>query len=140
MVTCTIINWSHYIYYGTVRKVKLNNPNSLGMYCVPTSQFNSGLGWDKHRKVWHTIYLGKWQKNPNSLGMSCVSISQFHSVLGWYKHIKVWHNCFGWNIRSCIFMKQHSRYCIKIWRRDKHKSSIKHMEVNIQKIIIVFWV
>ena len=71
--------------------------------------------------------------------MSRVSISQFHSGLGWDKHRKVWHAIFDCNIRSYIFMKQHSTDCIKFWRRVDHQSILKHMEVNIQKIFIMFW-
>ena len=101
-VTWTIINWSNWIYNQTVRKATYNNTNSLGMSRVSISQFHSGLGWDKHIKVWHAI---------------C--------------------DC---NIRSSIFMKQHSRDCIEFWRRGKHQSSLKHLEVNIQKIFIMFWI
>ena len=36
-------------------------------------------------------------------------------------------------------MKQHSRDCIKFWRRGYHQSSLKHLEVNIQKILVMFW-
>ena len=54
-VTWTIINWGHWIYNGTVRKMTQNNPNSLVMSCVSISQFYSGIGWDKLRKLWHAI-------------------------------------------------------------------------------------
>ena len=36
-------------------------------------------------------------------------------------------------------MKQHSRDCIKFWRMGCQLSSLNHMDVNIQKIIIMFW-
>ena len=100
-VTWKIINCSNWIYNWTVSKETWNNPNYLGMSRVSISQFNSGLGWDRHRKVWHTI-------------------------------------C-DFNICSSIFMKRHSRYCIKFWRRGDHQSILKHLEVNIQKIFIMIW-
>ena len=37
-------------------------------------------------------------------------------------------------------MKQHSRDCIKCWGRDNHQSSLNHLDVNIQKMFIMFWV
>ena len=65
----------------------------------------------------HWIYNGKFRKatlnNPNYFGMSNVSISHFCSGLGWDKHRNVWHSICGWNICSSIFMKKHSRDCIK---------------------------
>ena len=70
-----IINWSHWIYNGTVRKATHNNSNFLGMSRVSISKFHSGLVWSKHRKMWHAIF-----------------------------------DC---NIWSYVFMKQHSRECIK---------------------------
>ena len=54
-LTWTVIHWSNWIYNQTFRKVTYN-PNSLGMSRVSISQFHSGLGWDKHRKVWHAIF------------------------------------------------------------------------------------
>ena len=83
--------------------------------------------------------LGKQHKNPNYLGMSRVSINEFHSGLFWDKHRKVWHENFDCNIRSSISMKQHSRDCITFWRKGGQKSSLKHMDVNIQKFFIMFW-
>ena len=71
--------------------------------------------------------------------MSRVSVSKFHSGLGWYEHRKVWHAVCECNLSSSIFMKQHSRYCIKFWRRGNYQSSLKHLEVNIQKIFIMLW-
>ena len=100
-VTWTIINWSNWIYNRTVRKATKNIPNLLGMSCVSISQFNSGLGGDKHRKEWHAI-------------------------------------CYC-NIRSSIFMKQHSRDCIKFWSRGYHQSRLKHLQVDIQNIFIMLW-
>ena len=35
-------------------------------------------------------------------------------------------------------MKKHSRDYIKCLRRDDHHSSLKHLEVNIHKIVIIF--
>ena len=64
-----------------------------------------------------------------------VSISQFQSGLGWDKHRKVWHEICDCSICSFIFMKKHSRYCIKneggtttskaliIWRSTSRRSS-----------------
>ena len=72
--------------------------------------------------------------------MSRVSISQFHSGLGWDKHRKAWHAICDCNIRSSIFMKQHSRYCIKFWRRGDNQSILNRLNVNIQNIFIIFWV
>ena len=72
--------------------------------------------------------------------MYCVSLSYFHSGLGWEKHIKVWHAIFDCSIRSSIFMKQHSRYCIKSWRRGDHKLSLNHLELNTRNIFIMLWV
>ena len=72
--------------------------------------------------------------------MPRVSISQFHSSLGWDKHRKVWHEVCDCNIRSYIFMKQHSIDCTQLWSSINHQSSLKHMEVKIEKIVIVFWV
>ena len=71
--------------------------------------------------------------------MSCVSISQFHSGIVGTNIDKFYMQICDCNILSSVFMKQHSRYCIKIWRRDDYKSILKHMEFNIQKIFIVFW-
>ena len=92
----------------------------------------------------HWIYYGPVSKvtwnNPNHLGMYLVSIRNFHSVLGWYKQRKVWHLLCECNIRSTIFMKQHSREYIKFLRRGEHQSSLKHCEVKIQKIFIIFFV
>ena len=73
------------------------------------------------------------------MGMYHVSIRQFHSGLGWDKHRKVWHEICDCNIRSYIFMKQHSRECINFWRRDNHQSILKHMEVNTHNTSIMFW-
>ena len=50
-VTWTIINWSNWIYNGTVRKATENNPKYSTMYGVYISQFHTGLVWYKHRKV-----------------------------------------------------------------------------------------
>ena len=100
-VTWTIINWTNWIYNVTVKKMT--------------------------------------KKYPNSFVMSCVSIRQFHSGLGWYKHRKVWHAIYDYNTRSSIFMKQHSRYSIIFLRSRDHQSSLKHTEVNIQMIFIIFW-
>ena len=72
--------------------------------------------------------------------MSCVSIIQFHSGFGWDKHRKLLHAIFDCNIRSSVFMKQHSRDCIKSWRRGDHQSNLKHLGVNIRNISIVLWV
>ena len=44
------------------------------------------------------------------------------------------------NICSSLYMKQHSRDCIKFWNRGDHQSILKHLEVNIQKIFTVLWV
>ena len=82
-VTWKIVNCSHKIYNGIVRKAK--------------------------------------QKNPNSFGMPLVSISQFHSYIGWYRHRKVWHEMCDWKNFSSIFMKQQSRYSIKLWRSSNHQ-------------------
>ena len=71
---------------------------------------------------------------------SCFSIGQFRSGLGWYEHIKVWHAICDCKIFSSVFMKQHSRYCVKVLRSGYHQSSLNHMEVVIQNISIVFWV
>ena len=71
--------------------------------------------------------------------MSRVYVSQFHCGLGWYKHIKVWHAMCDCNIRSSVFMKQHSRYCKNNWSRVDHQSSLNHLEINFQKSFIVFW-
>ena len=60
-VTCTIIKISIWIYYLTLRKATLNNPNYLGMYRVSISQFHSVLVWDKHRNLWHEICYCKIQ-------------------------------------------------------------------------------
>ena len=67
-------------------------------------------------------------------------IIQFHSSLGWNKHIKVWHAICDCSIHSYIFMKQHSIDCIKFWRRFNQQSTLKSLQVNTQKIIIMFWV
>ena len=37
-------------------------------------------------------------------------------------------------------MKQHSRDCMKFWRRGDHQSILKHLEVNTQKVFIMIWV
>ena len=48
-----IINWSHQIFHGAVRKTTYNNTNSLGMSCFSIIQRHSGLGWEKYRKFWY---------------------------------------------------------------------------------------
>ena len=80
------------------------------------------------------------QNNTNSLGTCRVSISQFHSGLGWDTHRKLWHAICDCNICSSIFMKQRSKDCIKFWSMGKRNSSLKHLEVNTQKVFIMFWV
>ena len=37
-------------------------------------------------------------------------------------------------------MKQQSRDCIQFWMRGNHQSSLKHLEFNTHKIIIILWV
>ena len=37
-------------------------------------------------------------------------------------------------------MKQHSRDCIKCWRKGYHQSILKHMDVNTHNIFIMIWV
>ena len=69
-----------------------------------------------------------------------VSFILFHSGLGWDKHRKEWYAIHDLNICSSIFMKQQSRDYITFWSRGDHQSIMKHMEVNILNIIIMFWV
>ena len=92
----------------------------------------------------HWIYNGtvikETSNNINYLVMSRVSICQLRSGLGWYKHIQVWHTIFDYNIFSYVFIKKYSRYCRKFWSRGNHQSILNHLEVNIHKIIIMFWV
>ena len=95
------------------------------------------INWPNWIYYW-TVSKTK-SNNPNSLGMSHVSINQFYSVLGWDKYRKLWHAILDWNIRSSIFMKKHSRDCIKFWRRGDHQSILDHLEVNIHKVLIMFW-
>ena len=52
-MTWTLIKRYHRIYNGKVSNNK--KPKSLGNFRVAISQFNIGLGWYKHRKVWHKI-------------------------------------------------------------------------------------
>ena len=72
--------------------------------------------------------------------MSRVYIIQFHTVLGCYKHRKVRPAICDCNIGSSIFIKQQSRYCIKFSKKINHQSRLKHMNINIQKIINMSWV
>ena len=72
--------------------------------------------------------------------MYLVFIGNFHSILGWYNHKKVCRAIFDCNIRSSVFVKQHSRDYIKFWRRGDQQSSLKHLEVNIQNLIFILWV
>ena len=53
---------------------------------------------------------------------------------------KVWHAICDRKILSHIFIKQQSRDCIKFWRRVNPHSSLKHLVINIQNIIIMLWV
>ena len=89
--------------------------------------------------IYNRIFRKSTLKNPNYLGISSVSISQFHSGFGWDKHLKVWQEICDCKIRSSVFMKLHSRYCITFWRRGGHQSRLNHLECNIQKIFIMFW-
>ena len=54
-VTWTIINWSRWIYNGTVSKMTKSNPNYLGISRVSIIQFCIGLGWGGGIKVRHEI-------------------------------------------------------------------------------------
>ena len=54
-VNWTVINWSHRIYNGEVRKMTSNNPNYFGISCVSIRQFCIGFCWDEDLKVLQKI-------------------------------------------------------------------------------------